>query len=125
MRRTDRGLLVPVPDQRPSQRFAPEVPDFRRTVTSQRPDEPAVGEEVVARLDDAELVAFGVGEHHMTLLRALADIDVPCAEGQRPGHRLLLVLHGVTGQIEVHPVLHELALLGRQKTDPEPGVVTG
>src|SRR5450631_590168 len=79
MRRSDRGLLVLVPDQRPAQRFAPEVPDLLRTVARKRSDESAVGEEVVVRPDDAELVAFGVGEHDMTLLRALTDVDVPGA----------------------------------------------
>src|SRR5262245_25821600 len=38
VRRADRGLLVLIPDQRPPQRFAPEVPDFLRTVAGQRPD---------------------------------------------------------------------------------------
>jgi len=75
-RRADRGLLVLVPDQRPSQRLAPEVPDPLRAIARQRPNESAVSKEVVARLDHAELVAFGVGEHHMTFLRALTDIDV-------------------------------------------------
>src|SRR5271166_6213392 len=90
--RANRGLLVLIPDQRPAQRFAPEVPDLPRTLAGKRSDEPAVGEEAVARLDDAELVALGVCEHDMALLRALADVDVPGAESQRPRHRLLLVL---------------------------------
>ena len=122
-RRADRGLLVLVPDQRPAQRFAPEVPDLLRTVARKRSDESAVGEEVVARLDDAELVAFGVGEHDMTLLRALTDVDVPGAESERPRHRLLLVIEGRARQIEVHLVRAGLLLLGRKKSDPEPGVI--
>ncbi len=60
VRRADRGFLVLVPDQRPAQRFAPEVTDVLGTVARKRADEPAVGQELVARLDDAELVAFGV-----------------------------------------------------------------
>src|SRR5258707_12536513 len=91
-RRANRGLLGLIPDQRPAQRFAPEVPDLLRTVARKRSDESAIGEEVVFRLDDAELVAFGVCEHNMTLLRALTDVDVPGAESERPRHRLLLVL---------------------------------
>src|SRR5436190_1435502 len=51
MGRTDRGLLVLVPDQRLAERLAPEVAHLLRPVTGQGPDEPAVGEEVVARLD--------------------------------------------------------------------------
>jgi hypothetical protein len=58
-RRADRGLLVLVPDQRPAQRCAPEVSDVVRTVARKRSDESAVSKEVVARLDDAELIAFG------------------------------------------------------------------
>jgi len=81
-RRANRGLLVLIPDQRPAQRRAPEVPDLLRTVTRQRSDESTLGEEAVARLDDAELVAFGVGEHHVTLARALTNVDVPSAEGE-------------------------------------------
>src|SRR6266498_4234428 len=122
-RRANRGLLVLVPDQRPAQRLAPEVPDFLRTVARKRPDESAVGEELVARLDDAELVAFGVGEHHMTFLRALTDVDVSGAESERLRHRLLLVLEGHARQIEVHLVGAGLLLQGRDKPDPEPGVI--
>ena len=85
VRRADRGLLVLVPDQRPAQRLRsrstrPPASPSHET----RPDEPAVGEEAVARLDDAELVAFGVGEHDVTLVRPLADVDVPGAELAAP-----------------------------------------
>src|SRR5262249_53608830 len=103
--------------------FAPERPDLLRTLARKRSDESAVGEEFVVRLDDAELVAFGVGEHDMTLLRALADVDVPGAESERPRHRLLLVIEGRARQIEVHLVLADLLLLSRKKSDPEPGVI--
>src|SRR5260370_42669923 len=80
VRRANRGLLVLIPDQRPAQRFAPEIPDLLRTFARKRSDESAVGEEVVVRLDDAELVAFGVCEHNMTLLLALTNVDVPGSE---------------------------------------------
>jgi hypothetical protein len=105
VRRANRGLLVLIPYQRPAQRFAPEVPGLLRTVARKRSDESAVGEEVVIRLDDAELVAFGVREHNMTVLGALTNVDVPGAELERPRHRLLLVLEGRARQIEVHLVL--------------------
>src|SRR6266511_3016113 len=122
LRRANRGLLVLVPDQRPAQRLTPEVSDLLGTVGRKCSDESAVSKEVVARLDDAELIAFGVGEHHVTLLRALTDVDVPGAESERPRHRLLLVLEGRARQIEVHLVRAGLLLLGRQKSDPEPSV---
>jgi hypothetical protein len=59
----------------------------------------------------------------MTLLRALTDVDVPGAKPERPRHRLPLVLKGRARQIEVHLVLAGLLLLGRSKSDPEPGVI--
>src|SRR3954463_9176571 len=123
VRRADCGLLVLVPDQWPAQRVAPEVPDVLRTVTRQRSDESAVSKEVVARLDDTELVALGVGEHHMALLWPLTDVDVPGAQSERPRHRVLLVLEGRARQIEVHPVLAGLLLPSREKSDPEAGVI--
>jgi len=76
VRRPDRGLLVLIPDQRPSERGAPEVPDLLRTIAVDRSDAWTVGEEVVGRLDDAELVALGVGEHDMFVVRALNGGDV-------------------------------------------------
>src|SRR5262249_1876873 len=54
--RANRGLLILIPDQGPAQRLAPEVPNLLRAFAGKRPDESAVGEEVVIRLDDAEFV---------------------------------------------------------------------
>ena len=59
----------------------------------------------------------------MALLRALTNVDVQSAESERSRHRLLLVLQGRARQIEVHSVLTGLLLLGRMKSDLEPGVV--
>ena len=58
----------------------------------------------------------------MVRVRALADVDVPAAELERPRHRRLLVLEGRAGQVEVHLVRAGLRLLGRGELDPEPGV---
>src|SRR5258707_13241025 len=41
-RRAHSGPLAPSPDQRPAQRFAPEVPDLLRTVARKRSDESAI-----------------------------------------------------------------------------------
>jgi hypothetical protein len=45
VRRADRGFVVLIPDQRPPERFTPEVPDFSRTIARDRSQPPAVGEE--------------------------------------------------------------------------------
>ncbi len=60
----------------------------------------------------------------MTLLRELTDVEVPAAEPERPGHRLLLVLEGGARQVEVHLVRAGLLLLGRLEPDAEPGAIT-
>ena len=59
----------------------------------------------------------------MTLLGALADVDVPGAEAERPCHRLLLVLRGRARQMEVPMVLAGLLLLSGKKSEPEPSVI--
>src|SRR5262245_33908323 len=122
-RRAYRRLLVLIPDQRPTQHLTPEVTDLLRTVACNLCEEPAVGEEAVAGLDDAELVAFGIGEYHMAFIRALTNVQVPAAESERPGHRLLLVLQRSARQMEVHMVLASLRLLGGREPHPEPGVI--
>src|SRR5687768_12291779 len=124
-RRANCGLLVLIPDQGPPQRLTPEVANLLRTVARKRADESALGKEGVPWLDDAELVALGVGENDVSLLRALTDIDVPGAEFQRPRHRLPLVLRRRARQVEVHPVLADFLLLRRKKAELETGVVGG
>jgi hypothetical protein len=61
----------------------------------------------------------------MTLLRELADVDVPGAETERPGHGLLLLLEGRALEVEVDLVRADLLLLRREEPDHEPGVVAG
>ena len=84
----------------------------------------AVGEEVVARLDDAELVALGVGEHDVPLLGQLADVDVPATEGERPrrpspaGPRATCS-SGRSASGSDRPSARSVGW----KIDPEPGVV--
>ena len=90
----DRGLFVLIPDQRPSERVAPEVPDRSRTVAGDRSEASAAGEEGVVRLDDAELVAFGVGEHDVSVVGTLTDVDVAGAELDQPRDRFRLVVDG-------------------------------
>ena len=113
VRRLDRGLLVLVPDQRPAQRLAPEVPDRLRAVAGQRADEPAVGEEVVARLDDAELVALGVGEHDVALLGRWPTSRCRPPSASARATVCLLVVERRAGQVEVHLVRPGLRLLRR------------
>ena len=125
VRRPDRGLLVLVPDQRPAERLAPEVPDLLGAVAGERAEKPQSARNALPGLDDAELVALRVGQHDVALLRPLADVDVPAAELERPGHRPPLVLEGGARQVEVHPVRDVLRLRRRREPDREPGVVGG
>jgi hypothetical protein len=122
-RRANRGLLVLIPNQRPPKRFAPKVPDLLRTVTRERSDESAVGEELVVRLNDTELVAFRVCKHNVSILRALTNINMPGAEVERPRDGCLLVLERCTRQIEMHPVPASLFLLSWKKSNPEPRII--
>ena len=59
----------------------------------------------------------------MLLLRELPDVEVPAAELECPGHRVLLVLEGCAGQVEMDLVRDDVYLLRGQEADPEPGVV--
>lgn len=104
---------------RPAQRLAPEVADRLGAVAGDRPDEAGVGEELVAGLDHAELVAVRIGEDDVAVLRGLADVDVPRAEFQCPVHRLPLGLRGGAGQVEVRLVLAGLGLPARREAEPE------
>src|SRR5438477_6420407 len=119
VRRADRGFFVLIPDQRPSERFAPEVPDLWRTVARDRSETSAVSEKGIVRLDDAQLVAFGVGEHDMTLAWILTDVDVVAAELDKPPDRFVLVIDGRARQIEMDAVLAHLLLRDGQEEDPE------
>ena len=83
-----------------------------------------IGEEAVARFNDAELVAFGVGEHHVACLRTLANVDIPGAEFERPRHGPALILERRARQIEMHLVRAGLLLSSWKHSDPEPSVLT-
>ena len=91
--RANRGLFVLIPDQRPSQRLAPEVADRPRAIAVDRSQTWACREEVVGRLDDAELVALGIGEHDMCRRRGSDRCRCGGRRGRstarpfRPGHR--------------------------------------
>src|SRR3954469_9884972 len=86
VRGSDRGFLVLIPDQRPAQRFAPEGTDLPRPVAGQRAEPSTAGEERILRLDETELVAFGVGQHDVRLVRSLADVDVAGSQRNQSGH---------------------------------------
>ena len=125
VRRAYRGFLVLIPDQRPSKRLAPEVADLPRTVARDRSEAPAVSEEGVVRLDDAELVAFGVGENDMIVVWSLTDIDVAGAAIEQSLDRFLLVIDGRARQIEMDAILARFLLSDRHEQDPEAGVIRG
>jgi hypothetical protein len=121
--RVDRGFFVLIPDQGPSKRSAPEVSDLPRTVARDRSETSAVSEEGVVRLDDAELVAFGVGEHDMLVVWALTDVDVAGAEVDQPLDCFHLVIDGRARQIEMDAILARLLLRNRREFDTEPCVI--
>jgi hypothetical protein len=83
----------------------------------------AAGEEVVARPDQAELVAFGVGEHDVALVGRLPDVDVPTAQLDQPGGRISLTVDRGGRQVEVDPVLAGLPLRDGLEEDPEFGAI--
>src|SRR5207237_10543230 len=118
VRRADRGFFVLIPDQRPSERFAPEVADLWRTVARDRSETSAVSEEGVVRLDDAELVALGVGEHDMIVVWALTDINVAGPELDQSLDRLPLVLDGRACQMELDAILARLLVRDGLALDP-------
>jgi hypothetical protein len=82
----------------------PEQPDLPRAVAGDLRQVAAAREEVVARLDDAELVALRVGQHHVLLVGQLADIDVPATQFQYPIDGRLLVRQGLAGQVQVQSI---------------------
>ena len=61
----------------------------------------------------------------MRSLRPLAHVKVLRPQLQRPGHKLLLMVRSLAGQVEVRPVPVDLGLLGGHETDPEFGVGAG
>src|SRR5581483_7770159 len=103
--RADRRLAILIPDQRPSERLAPEVTDLRRAFAIARSQARAVGQEMVPRFDDAELVAFRIGEDDVGLVRPLTDFDAGRTERDQRLDRLALVLERPCRQIEMNAVL--------------------
>ena len=88
-----------IPDERPFEGGAPEIPEGLSSITVDCADQIRAVEETVARLDDAELVAFRVSQDGMRLIGALTDVHVPGPETQCPvGHQPLAVQG-----IEVNP----------------------
>ena len=121
VRGLDRGLLVLVPHQRPAQRLGPEEPDLPGAVAGELAEAAAAGQEGVAGLDHAELVALGIGQHDVSLFRELSDVEMAGAELERRRDGVLLVAGAGAGQVEVDKPQAELGVgRGQQRT---PGVV--
>ena len=100
--------------KRPTSRVPSQVIDPRR---------PQPARKRVPRLDQAELVALGIGEHDMGLVRSLADVDVPGAERDQPLDRLLLIVQGRGRQVEVEAIGACLADRRRHEQQREPGAI--
>ena len=75
--------------------------------------------EAVGRLDDAELVPLGVGEHDVGVVGVLSDLDVAPAERRQLGHRALLVVERRGREVDVDPVLAELLVRGLPEQQAE------
>jgi hypothetical protein len=116
VRRADRRFLVLIPDQRPTQRVAPELPDLSRTVARQRSKTSAASEERILGLYDTELIAFGVCEHDMRFVRALTNVDVPATQFDQPRDRFVLVVERCGRQIEMDAVPARLGLRNGRNT---------
>src|SRR4051794_13988749 len=94
VRRADRSFFVLVPEQRPSEHGTPEVADLWRTVACDRSQTTTTGEEPVARLDHAELVAFRIGEHDVLVGGPFTPLEGVCARFGRAVGPLPFVVHG-------------------------------
>jgi hypothetical protein len=124
VRCADRGLFVLIPDQRPTERGAPEVSDLAGPVTGDRSETPAARQEVVGRPDDAELIALGVSEHDVFFLRALTDVDVSATQRDQSLDRFRLVVERGGRQVEVESVrVSPLRLRDTPEFDPEPRAI--
>src|SRR5262245_11052833 len=64
----------------------------------------------VARAQDAELVALGVGQNDEACAVRLTNVHPPCAQLLEPAYLSRLVVVGSRRQIEMEAVLHILAL---------------
>ncbi len=121
--RAYRGLLILIPYQRPSEYFAPEVTGLARAVAVDRAETSAVREEGITGLDDAELVALWVGEHHMSFVGVLTDVDMATAELDQPRDRVALIVDRCRRQIEMNTVLARFRLQDWFEQDLKSGVV--
>src|SRR4051794_5359221 len=123
VRRSYRGFFVLIPNQRPSERFAPEHADRPRAIARNRSEASAVREKRVLGLDDAELVPFRVGEHDVTVVRSLTDVGVTGAELHEAPNRFELVVVGRRREIDVDAVLVNLRRGSRLEKNLEADVV--
>ena len=110
VRRADGRLLVT--DPRPTanrSRCSQKYPTSREPSQFTARQASAGGQERVLGLDDTELVAFGVGEHDMRIVRALTDVEVPPSQLEERRDRLVLIVVRGGRELEVHAVLADLA----------------
>jgi hypothetical protein len=84
----------------------------------------AAGEEGVARLDDAELVALGGQRAPRARPRVPGRCRGVGRRARAPGPPSTLVVEGGARQVEVDLVRAGLLPLGRLEPDAEPGVIT-
>jgi hypothetical protein len=70
----------------------------------------------------AEFVALGITQYHPTDVRALTHVSAPRAEGEQ-ALELLGSGHAISPEVEVQPVLDDLALGHRYDIDGRPGLI--
>ena len=90
-----------------------------RAVARHRTDEAAALEEPVARLDDAQLVALGIGEHDVLDVVALPDVEVRRTEGECALDARPLVVERLAREVEVPWVLRRLRDVGAREPEAE------
>ena len=119
--RLDCSFLILIPDQRPLERGAPETAECVGAVAVHRAEPWAAGQEAAVRIDDAELVAFRVGEHDVGVGRVLTDVDVCRTQVEELRHGGGLIIGRRGCEIEVDPVLTDLHSGRRSDEQAEAG----
>src|SRR5690606_16177290 len=97
-RRLDSRLDAPIPHERPAEDVPPEVARFAGSFAGDFAEVAGSVKEIGVLLDDADLVAAGVGHHDAALRRVLA--DQPSTQLHRLGDGTALIVEVRAGQMQ-------------------------